>query len=65
MQHVLITGASTGIGYASTKMLIDKGYFVLGSVRKSEDAERLKADFGDAFHPLIFDVINPEQSSYN
>ena len=34
MQYVLITGASTGIGYTSAKYLIDKGFFVFGSVRK-------------------------------
>jgi NADP-dependent 3-hydroxy acid dehydrogenase YdfG len=34
MQSVVITGASTGIGHASAKFLLDKGYRVFGSVRK-------------------------------
>ncbi|MFT5386866.1 MAG: NAD(P)-dependent dehydrogenase (short-subunit alcohol dehydrogenase family) [Saprospiraceae bacterium] len=60
MQNILITGASTGIGYHTTKLFLEKGYGVLGSVRKKEDADRLKNDFGDHFHPLIFDVNDQE-----
>ncbi len=56
MKNILITGASTGIGYHSTKYFIDKGYQVFGSVRKEEDAARLSNDFGDRFHALLFDV---------
>ena len=56
MKFVLVTGASTGIGYSSVVHLIKKGYGVFGSVRKQEDATRLQADFGDNFIPLIFDV---------
>ena len=56
MKFVLVTGASTGIGYSSVAHLIKKGYGVFGSVRKQEDATRLQADFGDNFIPLIFDV---------
>ncbi len=58
MQYVLITGASTGIGYTSAKYLLDKGFFVFGSVRKSSDAEKLEKDFGTNFKALIFDVID-------
>lgn len=58
MKNVLITGASTGIGYHTVKLFIEKGYVVLGSVRKQADADRLKKDFGPHFHPLIFDVCD-------
>jgi NAD(P)-dependent dehydrogenase (short-subunit alcohol dehydrogenase family) len=58
MKSVVITGASTGIGFASAKLLIDKGFRVFGSVRKQADAERLKAEFGGNFTPLIFDVTD-------
>jgi NAD(P)-dependent dehydrogenase (short-subunit alcohol dehydrogenase family) len=58
MKNIVITGASTGIGYATTKACINKGYRVLGSVRKEKDAERLQAKFGEQFIPLIFDVTD-------
>lgn len=58
MKSVVITGASTGIGLGVVKVLIQNGYRVFGSVRKQADAERLKANFGDAFTPLIFDVTD-------
>lgn len=58
MENILITGASTGIGYSLTKIFLDKGCRVFGSVRKKEDADRLKKDFGALVHPLIFDVTD-------
>ena len=42
MQSVVITGASTGIGWATAKLLLDRGFRVFGSVRKQADADRLK-----------------------
>src|SRR5215813_10318884 len=58
MKSVVVTGASTGIGFASAKLLIDKGFRVFGSVRKQADADRLKGEFGANFTPLIFDVTD-------
>ena len=58
MQSVVITGASTGIGWATAKLLIDRGFRVFGSVRKPADADRLKAEFGANFVPLAFDVTD-------
>jgi NAD(P)-dependent dehydrogenase (short-subunit alcohol dehydrogenase family) len=58
MQSVVITGASTGIGRATAKLLLDRGFRVFGSVRKAADAERLRAEFGANFTPLLFDVTN-------
>jgi len=58
MRSVVVTGASTGIGWASAKFLLEKGFRVFGSVRKQTDAERLKAEFGDNFTPLIFDITD-------
>lgn len=58
MQSVVITGASTGIGHACAKLLLDKGYRVFGSVRKQTDADRLKSEFGANFIPMLFDVTD-------
>src|SRR4051812_18248761 len=58
MQSVVITGASTGIGWATAKLLLDRGFRVFGSVRKQADADRLKTQFGVNFIPLLFDVTN-------
>ena len=58
MKQVVITGVSTGIGHASTKVLIDRGFRVFGSVRRQEDADRLQSEFGEQFVPLLFDVTD-------
>src|SRR3979409_2666035 len=58
MQSVVITGASTGIGWATAKRLLDRGFRVFGSVRKQADADRLKSEFGANFTPLLFDVTD-------
>jgi NAD(P)-dependent dehydrogenase (short-subunit alcohol dehydrogenase family) len=60
MENIVITGVSTGIGYNLAKAFIDGGFKVFGSVRKREDGERLKKDFGAPFHPLLFDVTDHE-----
>jgi NAD(P)-dependent dehydrogenase (short-subunit alcohol dehydrogenase family) len=58
MRSVVITGASTGIGWACAKLLLGRGFRVFGSVRKQADADRLKSEFGANFTPLIFDVTD-------
>jgi short-subunit dehydrogenase len=61
MENILITGVSTGIGYDSTCFFIKKGYRVIGSVRKPEDAKKLENKLGSNFIPLIFDVRDIEK----
>ena len=56
--YVLVTGVSTGIGYGILKEFLDRGYHVYGSVRKQEDANRLKEELPERFKPLIFDVTD-------
>jgi NAD(P)-dependent dehydrogenase (short-subunit alcohol dehydrogenase family) len=58
MRSVVVTGASTGIGWASAKLLLDKGFRVFGSVRKQADAERLKTELGANFTALMFDITD-------
>lgn len=56
---VLITGASTGLGRATALHLAERGFRVLGAVRKAEDGERLVADCasGRAEH-VVLDVTD-------
>jgi NAD(P)-dependent dehydrogenase (short-subunit alcohol dehydrogenase family) len=58
MQSVVITGVSTGIGWATAKLLLDREFRVFGSVRKPADADRLGSEFGANFSPLLFDVTD-------
>jgi NAD(P)-dependent dehydrogenase (short-subunit alcohol dehydrogenase family) len=60
MKSIVVTGASTGIGWGCTKVLTQKGFHVFGSVRKQADADRLSAAFGDAVTPLLFDVTDAQ-----
>jgi len=55
---VVVTGASTGIGLGTARVLIEHGIRVFGSVRKEADAERLRKELGEAFTPLLFDVTD-------
>lgn len=56
---VLVTGASTGIGYAVCALLAREGFTVFAGVRTDEDAHRLDAIAGVA--PLQLDVTDAEQ----
>ena len=52
MKTIVITGTSTGIGYACSKLFIEKGYKVFGSVRSNSDADRVSHELGNNFIPL-------------
>ncbi|WP_323760901.1 SDR family oxidoreductase [Maricaulis sp.] len=54
----VVTGASTGIGAACAKRLVDEGWRVFAGVRKPEDGERLKGDLGASLVPVIIDVTD-------
>ncbi len=56
--YVVVTGASSGIGYSTALDLVRHGYRVFGSVRKQADADRLVQDMGPNFIPLLFDVTD-------
>ncbi|HEY1711181.1 MAG TPA: SDR family NAD(P)-dependent oxidoreductase [Rhizomicrobium sp.] len=58
MKSVVVTGASTGIGWGCVKVLIASGFRVFGSVRRQADADRLSQEFGANFTPLLFDVTD-------
>ena len=54
----VVTGASTGIGHACTAELTAKGWHVFAGVRKQDDADRLKAEFGATVTPLMMEVTD-------
>lgn len=56
---VVVTGASTGIGWAIVESLTARGMHVAATVRTDADAERLRATFGDRVTPLLADVTDP------
>lgn len=57
-KSVMITGASTGIGYACAKDLSVKGWRVFAGVRKQADADRVSAELGVNVTPVLCDVTN-------
>jgi NAD(P)-dependent dehydrogenase (short-subunit alcohol dehydrogenase family) len=56
VKSVVVTGASSGIGWGIARTLTSKGWHVFGSVRKQDDADRLSEALGAAVTPLQFDV---------
>ena len=54
---VLVTGAGSGIGLATARLLTAKGYRVYGGVRREEDAARLAQE---GVVPLLLDVTREE-----
>ncbi len=60
MKYIVITGASSGIGYDAARYLIERGYHVFGSVRKPADGARVQGELGEQFTPLLFDVTDGE-----
>lgn len=52
----LITGASSGIGWATAIALADKGYDLIICGRRKERLEELASKFSVKTHQLIFDV---------
>jgi len=57
MKTVLITGATSGFGNAAARLFAAAGWRVIGTGRRVERLDALKADIGDdKFHSAIFDI---------
>ncbi|KJV07801.1 SDR family oxidoreductase [Methylocucumis oryzae] len=52
---ILITGCSSGIGYACAKLLKARGYFVIASARNPTDVERLRQE---GFTTIMLDLAD-------
>ncbi|HEV3152419.1 MAG TPA: SDR family oxidoreductase [Candidatus Baltobacteraceae bacterium] len=59
---VLVTGASTGIGYATAVALAKNGYVVYAGCRTAQDDRRLR-DAHEKIRPLLLDVTQQQQIS--
>jgi NAD(P)-dependent dehydrogenase (short-subunit alcohol dehydrogenase family) len=57
-KSVVVTGASSGIGWGISKVLLARNFQVYGTVRKPADATRLQTEFGSDFFPLLMDVTD-------
>jgi NAD(P)-dependent dehydrogenase (short-subunit alcohol dehydrogenase family) len=60
MENLIVTGTSSGIGYGVAKEFVRCGYRVFGGVRREADAEKLRAELGEDFVPLLMDVTDAE-----
>ena len=54
----LITGVSSGLGRAFAEGALHAGHRVIGTVRRSDDAEAFAALAPDRAHPLVLDVTD-------
>jgi NAD(P)-dependent dehydrogenase (short-subunit alcohol dehydrogenase family) len=54
----LITGVSSGFGYEMTKLLLEKGDSVVGTVRNTKKVEELIKQYPDRFDCQILDVTD-------
>jgi NAD(P)-dependent dehydrogenase (short-subunit alcohol dehydrogenase family) len=61
VRSVLITGASTGIGRATTMRLDAAGWRVFAGVRREEDATALSEAGSERLVPLILDITDAGQ----
>ena len=55
-RHVLVTGASTGMGAAATRELAHRGFHVLAGVRRDRDADTIRAA---GVEPILLDITEP------
>ena len=55
-EAVVVTGSASGIGEAVARVLVDRGWWVVGLDRDRGGLERLAADLGPRFTPVLGDV---------
>jgi NAD(P)-dependent dehydrogenase (short-subunit alcohol dehydrogenase family) len=58
MKNIVVTGVPSGIGRATAKTFVNKGWSLFGTVREPTQADALQREFGSMFTPLVVDVRN-------
>ena len=56
MKYVVVTGVSSGIGESIATELLENGYYVIGTVRKKDDSEKLCKAYPESFKYIICDL---------
>lgn len=56
LRSVVITGASSGIGRAAVARMARSGWSVFATVRKQQDGDELRSDYGASVTPVMLDV---------
>ena len=59
-RSILITGVSSGIGAATAEHFLTRGWRVIGTVRKAQDAASLVSGWKGSFSPLLLDVTDQD-----
>lgn len=62
MKTILITGCSTGIGYATARELKKRGHFVIATARKPEDVARLAEEGFTSLQLDLADSVSIRQA---
>jgi NADP-dependent 3-hydroxy acid dehydrogenase YdfG len=60
----VVTGASSGLGFAFSKALIEKGSSVYGLARNEKKLKKIKKEIGDKFIPVVQDVTDAQKLEY-
>lgn len=55
---ILITGTTSGFGQAMARLFVQNGWKVIGTGRRADRLEKLKTDLSEAFHALVFDIMD-------
>jgi NAD(P)-dependent dehydrogenase (short-subunit alcohol dehydrogenase family) len=58
---ILITGCSSGLGFAAARAFAERGYRVIATTRSEDDSRRVEAEITGSIHSVICDVTVKEQ----